>query len=43
MEFFRKTNIDFMSKRHMTMAFTCSSLLILTSIGLMLFHGLNWG
>ena len=40
MEFFHKTNIDFMSKKHI--AFTVSGLLILAAIGLLIFKGLNW-
>ena len=40
MEFFHKTNIDFMSKKHI--AFTLSGLLILAAIGLLIFEGLNW-
>jgi len=40
MEFFRKTNFDFMSKRRIAFAF--SGLLILATIGLLIFKGLNW-
>ncbi|MBF8269232.1 MAG: Protein-export rane protein SecF [Gammaproteobacteria bacterium] len=40
MEFFRKTNIDFMSKWRI--AFIFSGLLILASIGLLIVKGLNW-
>src|SRR3972149_7934866 len=40
MEFFHKTNIDFMSKKNI--AFTVSGLLILAAIGLLIFKGLNW-
>jgi preprotein translocase subunit SecF len=40
MEFFRKTNINFMSKRRLAFAF--SGILTLFSIGLLVVHGLNW-
>ena len=40
MEFFRKTNIDFMSRWRI--AFIFSGLLILASIGLLIVKGLNW-
>jgi len=42
-EFFRNTNIDFMCKRHRHIAITFSTTLIILSIGLVIFRGLNWG